>query len=642
MKKVLLAIAAFMVAFTMNAQILFEDFNSQQTSDLPAGWTTFKMDEGNTTYYTDWSAGQAWIVVPNWGAAVSTSYFTNDGFTAADRWLVTPAVTLPAGGNYVMEVAAASGNSSYPESFEIRVATNRTEAPTTAADFDETVLLNVDPCPSAMTTFAADISAYAGQTVYLAVRHTGYNGVYMVVDEVKVRQLQPNDMSLTGVTVPAYAGMGNDFTVNYTVKNQGSQPLTSFTVEYAINNGTPVSAQVTSLNVDFGQTYDGTLTLNIAELGDHTVTVTVSNPNEDATITLSDNTGNGSVTIYDATNTKPRTTIFEEFTTAQCVNCPGAHLRVHNALTTRPNVIVVAHHAGYYTDAMTVQENSDLCWFYNAGGGTYAPASMLDRRHFDFSDNAGPVFYPGNDVGDCMDAALAVPSFTEVNITDFNYNDETREATFTVSGTIGAEAGLTAAHLSIYLVQDSIVSTQSGASANPSQVVGTQYRHMDVMRASILDGTYGKVINNTGDFSEQISYTLPEKVQTLFLQGRCRFVAFVSNYVSGDAGNCAIENATKTADFFVSQVGGTQGIDNAAQVQMSVYPNPATDYVVIDGASEMTEVQVVNALGQVVYRNTNVAASQLVINTTDFANGLYIVTVKSQNGTSTQRLSVVR
>ena len=80
--------------------------------------------------------------------------------------------------------------------------------------------------------------------------------------------------------------------------------------------------------------------------------------------------------------------------------------------------------------------------------------------------------------------------------------------------------------------------------------------------------------------------------------------------------------------------------EQSASPVVALYPNPATTQVTI-AAEQMEEVKVVNALGQVVY-TAQVNGNELVLNTSDFAAGLYVATVRTANGTSTQRFSVVR
>jgi len=78
------------------------------------------------------------------------------------------------------------------------------------------------------------------------------------------------------------------------------------------------------------------------------------------------------------------------------------------------------------------------------------------------------------------------------------------------------------------------------------------------------------------------------------------------------------------------------------QADVIVYPNPSVDGMVyIKGAVDIREVQVLNALGQLVGRTTNSANPQMAIKLgTD--RGVYIVRLIDQNGAVTSKRVVVK
>ena len=81
------------------------------------------------------------------------------------------------------------------------------------------------------------------------------------------------------------------------------------------------------------------------------------------------------------------------------------------------------------------------------------------------------------------------------------------------------------------------------------------------------------------------------------------------------------------------------GVEESAEQAVSVYPNPANKSVRVE-AEGMTQVTVCNMLGQVVYQQ-ECDSNVLNINASDFAEGLYVVTVSTQQGITVRRLSVV-
>ena len=60
-------------------------------------------------------------------------------------------------------------------------------------------------------------------------------------------------------------------------------------------------------------------------------------------------------------------------------------------------------------------------------------------------------------------------------------------------------------------------------------------------------------------------------------------------------------------------------------------PNPATDILNITSSETISSVEIVNTLGQVVYR-TEVNADNAVCNVEGLANGVYVVLVRSLSG----------
>lgn len=74
---------------------------------------------------------------------------------------------------------------------------------------------------------------------------------------------------------------------------------------------------------------------------------------------------------------------------------------------------------------------------------------------------------------------------------------------------------------------------------------------------------------------------------------------------------------------------------------IKIYPNPAKDHVIISGGENIEEIQVVSIFGQVVIHslpNTDSAR----IETMNIESGLYIVKIRTRNGTSTRRIEVIK
>ncbi len=77
--------------------------------------------------------------------------------------------------------------------------------------------------------------------------------------------------------------------------------------------------------------------------------------------------------------------------------------------------------------------------------------------------------------------------------------------------------------------------------------------------------------------------------------------------------------------------------------QVKVYPNPASSYlnVHLNGGYEMEEVTLSNISGQQVF-HANVSGKRTMVDVSNLENGLYFLTVRSNNGVTTKKVEVLR
>ncbi|NEN23251.1 T9SS type A sorting domain-containing protein [Cryomorpha ignava] len=100
----------------------------------------------------------------------------------------------------------------------------------------------------------------------------------------------------------------------------------------------------------------------------------------------------------------------------------------------------------------------------------------------------------------------------------------------------------------------------------------------------------------------------------------------------------------QSTDFCISTV---VDIPNAAQEFISIYPNPTNNLCHIylgDTANSVLSIQVTDAIGKVVIRQTNFGsnARTLTMATARFGEGIYFVTIQTTMGTATRRIVVIR
>ena len=82
------------------------------------------------------------------------------------------------------------------------------------------------------------------------------------------------------------------------------------------------------------------------------------------------------IRLYVSSDVFFRVPVVEEFTGILCSNCPFMFYYLDSALEkmTTPHVYV-AHHDGYYKDALTQACDTELLYLFG-GNGTYNPAVM--------------------------------------------------------------------------------------------------------------------------------------------------------------------------------------------------------------------------------------------------------------------------
>ena len=105
--------------------------------------------------------------------------------------------------------------------------------------------------------------------------------------------------------------------------------------------------------------------------------------------------------------------------------------------------------------------------------------------------------------------------------------------------------------------------------------------------------------------------------------------AFTESYFPVEDGEYSIVNILK----------GTNGIENLADENVSIYPNPANDNVNIVSNEIINDLQVLNFLGQVLL-NIEVNDTQIKINISDYQSGVYIFKINTINSTLIKKVTI--
>ncbi len=196
------------IGWQTNAQFS-ENFDAATT--LPAGWSVINGGDANT-----------WEVFVDAAEAHSPDNYVRihwDSSTAHDDYLITPAITVTAGVNDFISFFVKSKSSTYLENYEVRLSTASNTDP---ADFS-VVLQAEEKAPAAWTEKRFELSSYVGQTVYIAIRATDTDQLYLEIDDFVNGPIpsyfNPDfELSLTNVDC---ANTGSEFSVEVNVTDMG-------------------------------------------------------------------------------------------------------------------------------------------------------------------------------------------------------------------------------------------------------------------------------------------------------------------------------------------------------------------------------------------------------------------------------------
>ena len=253
--------------------------------------------------------------------------------------------------------------------------------------------------------------------------------------------------------------------------------------------------------------------------------------------------------------------VLEEYTGINCGYCPDGHRIANQIASAHPGrVFVINVHAGSYAaNTYTTQFGNALA---NQTGLDGYPSGTVNRHVF-----SGSVTAMGR--GDWTSASNTILNQSSpVNIAARGTLDwTTRELNITVQLYYTANEANSTNKLNVAILQDNVIGSQSGASYNPSQQVGNQYRHMHMLR-HLITGQWGEEINTTtaGSFVEKTySYTIPDnlgspnaiaaKLEDL------QFVAFVAQGQQEILTGCEVEIENINMPTLSARVDGVNNVE---------------------------------------------------------------------------------
>jgi hypothetical protein len=473
---------------------------------------------------------------------------------------------------------------------------------------------------------------------------------------------QPTDDAfLTGFYMPIEVKQNGFADVSGSLFNHGSAPISNITITYTNNgsnpqNFSPTLAQPIQPNEKYDFIHSVPFQATNLGLNEIELFVTAINTGTDGnpdTLTEDPFVNQGLVGTR-------KQVLMEEFSTAPCQFCPDAAVLVEQFEQQYGNqLIVVQHHAGFSTDAMTIPEHSEYASGLS-GGSSFAPAASIDRW-VPPGESTPYLSRSNNGWSTPVANRVFAPAAVDMNVeTYFNFGSRQLQADVEMDF---ADAVRPDARLTVFLVEDTVIGSGSGydqvnayngsaghpyfGAGNP--IVG--YPHRYVVR-EVLSGTWGDLIDPSSVGSQQTK-TYNFTVPVTYDYEQLRVVAFLSNYVQDpdESGVNLEEIYVINSDASEVAVRGVGIEDDLVADGFSAWiaPNPTNGMTRVHfemNTQTNLKVEVVDLMGrtiqQVAQEKFFAGEHELNFDVSEMSNGVYFVRFQSEQGVHTQRFMVAK
>jgi hypothetical protein len=458
-----------------------------------------------------------------------------------------------------------------------------------------------------------------------------------------IQGVQPaNEIALLSCDVLPYVGAG-PVTITGTVKNYGSNPITSFAAAWDNGSG-PQTGTISGVTVaPSGGTasFSHTITMTAVAGSNYTINLGVTLPGD---ADLTNNVASATTTCL--SSIPARTTVGEEKTGTWCGWCPRGAVGLAGMEATSSFIGIAVHNG----DPMTITS-------YDGQIGTYVPGG-----------------YPGGGVDRVLEGDPSTfASMHAARVTDLT-PCAVNNVTFTNTGTnitVSAQAeffGTIAGNyrMSLVMVEDDVIGGTTGnwlqtnyysgggngvltdpvsnfvwssaaASVNPTDFGGYDHVARTLSSDNML-GTPGSLPAGSVPIGTH-NYTFAAIPTSTFLDLRkTHAVVMIVNATTGEVMNAGKSTSIATV--------GLEEIESVANY--SVYPNPSAGSVniafnLLNKAN--VSVQITDALGNVVYTSASSLMSageqNASFNGANLADGMYFVNLNVDGQVSTKRLTMV-
>jgi hypothetical protein len=614
MKHILLA-AVFLFSFSKIQSQVFggpEVFNENFNSGIPAGWTIIDVD-GNTQI----------PFCANQGYTGQWQYFHHPGKNCVavgttggtpNDYLISPAITLAAG-QYVLSWRACSSSEFTFQDYEMRISTTTPDVAGMLANPPVAVVTSEN---FLWTEHQANISTYAGQTVYIGLRASNGNWV-MFADDIRISSPVSYDAAITSLDFPEVVLPGT-YTMTGEIWNAGVFPISSYTLNWNVNNGPVNSIAQSSVNIPTGtkQNFSSLVTFNPSASGTYYLKVWASALNSNADVYH----GNDTLTRAIFVSTFPKKLLVEEFTQAGCMPCaainPFFDAVVFPNLTAQ-KIAAIKYHSSWpgvdqmYLDNIAMSENR--VFYYDVSG---VPEAVVDGAYIP-NYNATYLGDPGGFTQTRVDSALAYPAIYEIAVTN-----STIGSTNYVSVTVTAKVDVPMNNMHLYtvIIEDSVNYSGSNGESVFYQVA-----------RQILPANTGQLLP-VMNASQSVTYNFSYPVTSVYDPSLLRSVAFVTD-----------DETRKTYQAEVAApYPNPAGVNESAiKYELNVFPNPAQNQITISANGiNGNEISwsLVNMMGEIVLEGKDAVSKQFTkqFDIATLPAGIYFFRINDGSETAVKKI----
>jgi len=433
---------------------------------------------------------------------------------------------------------------------------------------------------------------------------------------------------------PAYGLNNAPYTLTGQIRNYGSETITNYELSYTINGGPPVTSSMTT-NITPGAyvSFSHPTAWNPSQEGSYTIEFSTSQPNGQTDEDQMNDMQSATVDVFD--RLFKRKPLYEVFTSSTCGPCRPGNVTFHN----------VIDNAGRSEECTYIKYQQNFPF----AGDPYATAESVARRSYygvsaipNMQIDGGWNRNAGQFNLSVHNESIAVPSLLEINTT-FQKWDASVEAQVDIE----AITDIPGNHVVHVAIMETI--TKNNSASNGER----EFEHVFKKFMTVPTGdnigsiSKGNFYSKKFLFDFQGEYVLPINGQaanypnfarehTIEDFNNLRVVVWVQNLSTRNV--LQSEYATET-NVNVDRLSSAFGVD--------VYPNPARGNAFIKLGlvrSSNVEITLMNTAGQVVeylpIGKIPGGDQTFQIDTKPYQNGIYLVQIKTDEGTITKKLIV--